>query len=51
MLYLCDLFFLFSFIFIAINYKTSFKQRYLFLVHFLEYLLLFLGDDGDEESE
>ena len=45
MLYLCDLFFLFSLIFFAINYVTSFKQTYLFLVHFFEYLLLFLGNN------
>ena len=32
MLYLYDLFFIFSLIFIAINHKTSFKQMYLFFV-------------------
>ena len=45
------LFFIFSLIFIAINHITSFRQTYLFFVHFLEYLLLFLGDDVDEKSE
>ena len=45
------LFFIFSLIFIAINHITSFRQTYLFFVHFLEYLLLFLGDDVGEKSE
>ena len=43
---LCDLFFIFSLIFIAINLITSLKQ-----MHFLEYILLFLDDNVDEESE
>ena len=43
--YLCDKFFIFSLIFIAINHITLFKQTYLFLVPFLEYLLLFLDDN------
>ena len=34
MSYLCDLFFIFSFIFIFINYITSFKHIYLFLYIF-----------------
>ena len=50
MLYLCDLFFIFSLIFIVINHITSFKQTY-FFVHFLEHLLLFLDGNVDEESE
>ena len=50
-LYLCDLFFIFSLIFIVINDITSFKQTYLLFVHFLEYLLLFLFDTVDEECE
>ena len=37
--------------FIVINHITSFKQKYLFLVHFLVYLLLFSGDNVEEESE
>ena len=49
-LYLCDLFFNFSLIFIAINHLTTFKQRYGIFV-LLEYLLLFLDDNMDEESE
>ena len=49
--YLCDLFFNFSFIFIFINHLTTCKQTHLFFVHFLEYLLLFLDDNVDEESE
>ena len=51
MLYLCDLFFIFSLIFSVINHITSFKQTYLFFVHFLEYLLLFLDNNVSEESE
>ena len=43
--------FIFSLIFIVINHITSFRQTYLFFVHFLEYLLLFLGDDVGEKSE
>ena len=50
MSYLRDLFFIFSLIFIFINHITLFKQTCLFLVHFLEYLLLFLDDNVDEES-
>ena len=49
--YLFDLIFIFSLIFIAINHITSLKQAHLFLVHFFEYLLLFLDDKVDEESE
>ena len=30
---------------------TLFKQTNLFFVHFLEYLLLFLDDNVDEEKE
>ena len=50
-LYLCDRFFIFSLIFIVINHIISFKQTYMFLVHFLEYLPLFLYDNVHEESE
>ena len=42
MSYLCDLLFIFSLIFTAINHITSSRQTHLFFVHFLEYLLLFL---------
>ena len=48
---LCDIFFIFSLIFIVINHITSFKQSYLYFVHFLEYLLLCLDDNVDEESK
>ena len=51
MSYLCGLFFIFSLIFIVINHITSFKQAYLILNIFLLYLLLFLDDSVDEESE
>ena len=46
-----DLFFIFNLIFIAINSITSLKQTHLFYVHFLDYLLLFLDDNVDEESK
>ena len=49
---LCDLFFIFSLIFMMINHKTSFKERYLlFKFFFLEYHLLFLDHKMDEECE
>ena len=49
--YLYDLFFIFIFIFIVINHITLFKEAYLFFVHFLEYLLLFLDDNVDEKRK
>ena len=51
MSYLCDLFFIFSLIFIIINHKTSFSRRtcFVFFLHFLEYFLLFLDDNLDEK--
>ena len=45
------LFFIFSIIFIVIDDMTSFKHNYLLFVHVLEYLLLFLDDNVDKESE
>ena len=51
MSYFCDLFFISSLIFIAINHITSWKQAQLFSVHFLEYLRVFLDNNVDEESE
>ena len=45
-----DLFFIFSLIFFDINHIFSFKQTYLFFAHFLEYLLLSLDDNVDEET-
>ena len=42
---------IFSLIFIVINHITSLKQMDLFFVHFLEYLLLFLDDNVNEENE
>ena len=41
MSYLHDLFFIFSIIFIVIYHITSFKQTYLFFVHFLGHLLFY----------
>ena len=51
MSYLCDLFFNVSLIFIVINHITTFKQRFLFFLHFLEHLLLLFDDNVDEESK
>ena len=52
MLCLCDLFFIFDLILIVINYITSLKQMHLlFFVHILDYLLLFMEDNVDEERE
>ena len=51
MSYLCDLLFIFNPIFIVINQITLFIQMHLFFAHILEYLLLFLDDNVDEESE
>ena len=48
---LCDLLFIFSLIFIVINHITSLRQTHLLFVHFLEYLLLSLDYNIDEESE
>ena len=48
----CDLFFIFSLIFIVINHITSFKQTYLFFfIHFFEHLQLVLDAAVDEESK
>ena len=48
---LCNLFFIFTLIFVVINHITSSKQTYLFFfVIFLEYLLLFLDNNVDEKS-
>ena len=49
--YLCDQFFIFSLIFIAINHTTSLKQTHLFFARFLEYLLLSLDDNVAEERQ
>ena len=49
--YRCDLFFIFSIIFIVVNHITSLKQTHLFLIQFLEYPLIFLDNKIDEESK
>ena len=49
MLYMTDLFFIFSLIFIVIN--NLIKTDALVFVYFLEYLLLFLKDSLDDKSE
>ena len=51
MSYICDVFFFFILVFIAINYVTPLKQMYFFFLHFLEYLLLFLNDNMDQTSK
>ena len=51
MSYVRDLFFIFRVIFTVINQLTLLKQTHLFLVHFLEYILFFLDDNVDKESE
>ena len=51
MSYLCDLFFIFSLAFIAINSITSLKQTHLFFANILEYLHLLSDDNVDEEGE
>ena len=51
MSYFCELFFIFSLIFIVINHTTSLKQTHLLFVLFLACLLIFLGYKVDEESE
>ena len=50
-LYLWDLFFISSPIFIVINHIILLKQTNLFFVYFFKCLLLFLDDNMDEESE
>ena len=50
LLCLCDLFFISSLNFIAINHITSLKQTHLFLYIFLEYLLLFLDDEINKRT-
>ena len=42
MSYLCDLFFIFSFMFFVINHITSFKKMHLLFAFFSEHLTLFL---------
>ena len=44
-------FFIFIFIFITINCIISLIQTHLFFCLFLEYVLLFLDDNVDEEYE
>ena len=51
MSHVCNLFFIFSLTFIVINHITSLKQTHLFFIHFVECLLLFLGNNLDKESE
>ena len=50
MSHLCDLFFIFSLIFIVINHITSLKQTHLFFENFLEYLLLVLDNKVDKKG-
>ena len=49
--YISDLFLIFSLVFIVINHIISLRQTHLILVHFIKYVLLFLDDNVDEDSE
>ena len=51
MSYLCDLYFIFTLIFIITNNIISLKQTHLFFAHSLEDLKLVLDDNMNEESE
>ena len=51
MSYWFDLFIIFNFTFIVMNHTTTLTQTYFFFVHFLDYLLLILDDDMNEESK
>ena len=48
---ICEVLFIFSFIFIAIHYIALLKQTHLFFVIFLEYFLSLLDEKVDEESK
>ena len=49
MLHVCDLFFVFIFIFIMINRIILWKQTHLLFCFLFEYVPLFLDDNVDEE--
>ena len=52
MSYIFDLFFIFIFIFTLINhYNLVNTDALVFFAYFLEYVLLFLDDNVDEECE
>ena len=51
MSYLCDLFFIFTLIFILNNHIISLKQTNFLFAHFSEYLKLVYDDNMDEGSE
>ena len=51
MWYLCDLFFILIFIFTMINHISHEYRQACSFPFFLEYVLLFLDDSGDEECE
>ena len=51
MSYICDLLLIFTLVFIVINRIMSLKQTHWFFLQVLEYLLLFLDDNLDEENE
>ena len=52
MSYLCDLFSIFSLIFIVIYHEVSLKQTQLFFCSFFRIsFIIFLDDNVDEESE
>ena len=49
--YICDLLLIFSLVFTVINHIMSLKQTHWVFLQVLEYLLLFLDDNVDEENE
>ena len=49
--YFCDILYILSLIFVVVNHITSLEQTHLYFVHFVEYLLLFLDDNVDKNSE
>ena len=51
MSYLCNLFFIFSLIFIFINDITLYKKTHLLYVHFSDDLLIFLDDIVHEKNK
>ena len=49
--YICDLLLIFTLVFIVINHIMSLKQTHWLFLQVLEYLLLFLDDNLNEENE
>ena len=51
MLYLCDVLYILSLVFIVVDHITSLEQTHLFFVLFVECFHFFLDDNVDEKSE